>query len=41
MPVWQLATEIINNIYKLTEKLSKREDYALWGQLREAAISAS
>ena len=39
MPVWQLAIEIVEDIYKLTEKLPKREDYALCGQMREAAIS--
>jgi four helix bundle protein len=41
MPVWQLALEIVSDIYKLTEKLPKREDYALCGQLRGAAISTS
>lgn len=39
MPVWQLAKEIITDVYKLTEKLPKREDYALCGQLRSAAVS--
>ena len=39
MPVWQLATEIVTDVYKLTEKLPKREDYALCGQMRAAAIS--
>jgi len=39
MPVWQLAMEIVTDIYKLTEKLPKREDYALCGQMRKAAIS--
>jgi four helix bundle protein len=29
MPVWQLSMEIVEDIYKLTEKLPKREDYAL------------
>jgi len=37
-PVWQLAMEIVADVYSLTEKLSKREDYALCGQMREAAI---
>ncbi|MFZ1313458.1 MAG: four helix bundle protein [Chitinophagaceae bacterium] len=41
MPVWQLATEIVKDVYKLTEKLPKREDYALCGQLRSAAVSIS
>jgi four helix bundle protein len=39
MPVWQLSMEIVEDIYKLTEKLPKREDYALCGQMRAAAIS--
>lgn len=39
MPVWQLAMEIVKDLYALTEKLPKREDYALCGQLREAAVS--
>lgn len=39
MPVWQLAMEVVKEVYKLTEKLPKKEDYALCGQLREAAVS--
>lgn len=39
MPVWQKADEIVGAVYKLTESLPKREDYALCGQLRDAAIS--
>ena len=39
MPVWQLAMEIVTETYSLTEKLPKREDYALCGQMRNAAIS--
>jgi len=34
MPVWQLASEIVTDIYKLTGKLPKKEDYALSGQMR-------
>jgi four helix bundle protein len=41
MPVWQLAMEIVSDVYSLTEKLPKREDYALCGQMRDAAISIS
>lgn len=41
MSVWQLAMEIVVDVYSLTEKLPKREDYALCGQMREAAISIS
>ena len=39
MPVWQLASEIVEDVYKLTEKMPRREDYALCGQLRKAAVS--
>lgn len=39
MPVWQKANEIAGDIYKLTEALPKREDYALCSQLRNAAVS--
>jgi len=39
MPVWQKADEIVGEVYKLTEMLPKREDYALCSQLRDAAIS--
>lgn len=39
MPVWQLANEVVSDVYKLTEFLPKREDYALCSQLRGAAIS--
>ena|SRR5437868_6222964 len=39
MPVWKLAIEIVSDIYKLTERLPKKEDYALSGQMRSAAIS--
>jgi|SRR6185369_13805580 len=39
MPVWKLAMEIVSDIYMLTEKLPKKEDYALCGQMRSAAIS--
>lgn len=41
MPVWQLATEVVKDIYMLTDKLPKREDYALCGQMRDAAVSIS
>ncbi|MBI5857860.1 MAG: four helix bundle protein [Sphingobacteriales bacterium] len=39
MPVWQLAMEIVKEVYELTEKLPKREDYALCSQSRDAAVS--
>lgn len=39
MQVWQKANEIVGEVYKLTEALPKREDYALCSQLRNAVIS--
>ena len=39
MPVWQWGNQIVGEIYKLTEILPKREDYALCSQLRDAAVS--
>ena len=39
MPVWQLAMEVVTGVYSLTEKLPKKEDYALCCQMRDAAIS--
>jgi four helix bundle protein len=41
MRVWQLAMEIVKDVYTITEKLPKRENYALCGQLRSAAVSIS
>jgi four helix bundle protein len=39
MPVWQLGMEIVKEVYTLTTKLPRTEDYALRGQTREAAVS--
>ena len=39
MPVWQMAEKVVEDVYKLTESLPKREDYALCSQLRSAAVS--
>lgn len=39
MAVWKLADEIIADVYKLTETLPRKEDYALCSQLRNAATS--
>ncbi len=41
MPMWQKANEVVGDIYKLTEALPKREDYALCSQIRNAAISVA
>ena len=39
MPVWILASDIASEVYKLTGRLPKSEDYALSGQLGRAAVS--
>ena len=39
MPVWQMAEKVVEDVYKITESLPKREDYALCSQLRSAAVS--
>ncbi|RYZ48431.1 MAG: four helix bundle protein [Chitinophagaceae bacterium] len=39
MPVWQLGNEVVKEVYALTAKLPRTEDYALRGQTREAAVS--
>lgn len=37
--VWQLADELVREIYKLTTKFPKEELYGLTSQLRRAALS--
>lgn len=39
MPVWQEAMKIAEDIFALTEKLPRKEDYGLTTQLRRAAVS--
>jgi four helix bundle protein len=39
MPVWQLGDQVVEEVYRLTDTLPKREDYALCSQLRNAAVS--
>jgi four helix bundle protein len=41
MPVWQEAMEITEEIFKLSEKYPKKEDYGLTSQLRRSALSIS
>mgnify|MGYP001571133767 CR=1 FL=1 len=41
MPAWQEAMEIAVEIYYLTEKLPREEDYSLTSQIRRAAVSIS
>ena len=41
MPIWQEAMRIAEEIFKLTEKLPRKEDYGLTSQLRRASSSIS
>jgi four helix bundle protein len=41
MPVWGKAMELSVVIFKLTEKLPRKEDYGLTSQIRRAALSIS
>ena len=41
MPVWSDAMEIAANIFLLTEKLPRKEDYGLTSQIRRSAVSIS
>lgn len=37
--VWQISIVLIKKIYEITDKLPKREDFALSSQMRRSAIS--
>lgn len=39
LKIWQLGTEIMKDIYDLTAKFPKREDYRLTSQLTGCAVS--
>ena len=41
MPVWKLAMEIAVDVFELTVRLPKSEDYALTSQLRRSSESIS
>ena len=41
MPVWQDAMQIATQIFNLTEKLPKKEDYGFTSQIRRSALSIS
>jgi four helix bundle protein len=41
MPVWQKAMDLAHQIFLLTDKLPRNEDYGLTSQLRRAALSIS
>lgn len=39
MPVWKKAMDLAVQIYDLTEKLPRKEDYGLTSQIRRSALS--
>src|SRR4030043_825481 len=39
MPVWKKAMELAVKIFKLTEKLPRKEDYGLTSQIRRSSLS--
>ena len=41
MPIWQDAMALATEIFELTEKLPKKEDYGFTSQIRRAALSIS
>lgn len=41
MPIWQEAMVLAEEIFNLTEKLPKKEDYGLTSQIRRSALSIS
>lgn len=41
MPIWGEAMNIAEEIFKLTDKLPKKEDYGFTSQIRRAALSIS
>lgn len=41
MPIWKEAMSVAETIFKLTEKLPRKEDYGLTSQLRRSALSIS
>jgi len=41
MPLWQKAMDLAVKVFRLTEKLPKKEDYGLTSQIRRSALSIS
>jgi four helix bundle protein len=39
LKVWQLAIELVTEIYKLTEPFPRKEEFGLVAQMRRAAVS--
>jgi len=41
MPVWQSAMAVAEQVFALTDKLPRKEDYGFTSQIRRAALSIS
>lgn len=41
MPMWQLAIEVAEVVFRITNELPKKEDYGLTSQIRRASVSVS
>jgi four helix bundle protein len=41
MPVWQQAMAVAEQVFALTDKLPRKEDYGFTSQIRRAALSIS
>jgi four helix bundle protein len=41
MPVWQKAMDLAEQVFAITERLPRKEDYGLTAQIRSSALSVS
>jgi len=41
MDVWKMAMELAERVFRLTEKLPRKEDYGLTSQIRRSSLSVS
>ncbi len=41
MPIWKESMDLAEEVFRLTEKLPKKEDYGLTSQLRRSILSIS
>jgi len=41
MPIWQEAMKLAEQIFRITDKLPKKEDYGFTSQIRRAGLSIS